>query len=496
MAWQDQEIRAHIRDIRNRAGEGLVGSRAASEQEARVMLNSLAGQMSDEQALKLGRLFNTGMWNGTVKYSRFSPAFHGATMKKMVSDIDLFNYWTKQLWSPDEKEALSALDQISKDASSLPGAGRSYPSVLLYLRDPKRFSVWMKSTVQGFKALTGDPSDFSRARGSEGFGDFCLALAEFEESYGLAPQESDAILAGAYKAERQKSRDDKAKKVRPKPAGEIPTIESLHESTSISVDDLETWVELLRGSKKQALFYGPPGTGKTFIAERLAHFLAGSKDRVRTVQFHPSYSYEDFIEGLRPDATANTIRYVVRPGSFSDFCAKAAADLNNNYVFVIDEINRADLGSVLGELMLLLEYRGKEVELPYSKKLFSVPPNIVLLASMNTADRSLALVDFALRRRFHTIQVLPNRTVLEDQLEGQEGAELALKMFDLVQRAVASEDFAPGHSYWLTDDISALGLLRLWDYELRPYLAEFWFEHPTRLEELAKEISGLLADEA
>ena len=125
MAWQDQEIEAHIQHIRDLAGEGMVESRAASEQEAREMLNDSAGQMSEERALELGRLFNTGMWNGSIKYSRFSPAFHGATMKMMISDLELFNQRTRQLWSHDDEEALSALDLIFKDPSALPGAGRT-----------------------------------------------------------------------------------------------------------------------------------------------------------------------------------------------------------------------------------------------------------------------------------------------------------------------------------------------------------------------------------
>src|SRR4029450_1098632 len=138
-------------------------------------------------------------------------------------------------------------------------------------------------------------------------------------------------------------------------------------------------------------------------APQLAPHPPGSPDRVSFVQFHPSFSYEDFIEGLRPSEAAEGLNYEVRPGLFKEFCRRAAGS-DDTFVYVIDEINRADLGSVLGELLMLLEYRGQTIRLPYSQKPFSVPHNIILLATMNTADRSLALVDYALRRRFHAFQ--------------------------------------------------------------------------------------------
>jgi 5-methylcytosine-specific restriction endonuclease McrBC GTP-binding regulatory subunit McrB len=166
-------------------------------------------------------------------------------------------------------------------------------------------------------------------------------------------------------------------------------------------------------------------------------------------------------------------------------------------VFVIDEINRAELGAVLGELMMLLEYRKTTLALPYSQKPFNVPENVILLATMNTADRSLALVDFALRRRFHAFQMLPDRNVLTSHFnESADDGDLALEFFDLVQKRVNSADFAPGHSYWMGGDITAQGLFRTWRYELYPYLAEYWFENRSQLAHLNADVSNLLAEEA
>ncbi len=278
---------------------------------------------------------------------------------------------------------------------------------------------------------------------------------------------------------------------------DVYTLEQLAAETLLPFDLIEEWVALLKGLKKQAIFYGSPGTSKTFVATRLALLLAGSTERVTTVQFHPSFSYEDFIEGLRPQSRESGIAYEIQPGVFQEFCERARAHLGDTYVFVIDEINRADLGSVLGELMMLLEYRGSAIQLPYSKRRFSIPNNVIVLATMNTADRSLALVDFALRRRFHAFPLTPDKDVLTRYLE-EDGSDpsLAVRFFELVQDRVGRTDFAPGHAYWMVEDPSPSALQQVWRYELRPYLEEFWFENRSRLEELERDVAQLLAEEA
>ncbi len=176
--------------------------------------------------------------------------------------------------------------------------------------------------------------------------------------------------------------------------------------------------------KGQIVFYGPPGTGKTFVALALAEELTRDGGDFRIVQFHPSYSYEDFVGGFRPveDDGAHGVRYQRTDGPLRELAAVASADPSHPYVLIIDEINRGNIPKIFGELLFLLEYRLKAVRLQYwPEESFSLPPNLFVIGTMNTADRSIALVDAALRRRFYffefTPQVEPVRSVLAKWLK-------------------------------------------------------------------------------
>ena len=278
------------------------------------------------------------------------------------------------------------------------------------------------------------------------------------------------------------------------------TVEEVSAQCFLPPELIEEWVAALNGSMRQGLFYGPPGTGKTFVATLLAHHLATSAAHIEMVQFHASYSYEDFIEGLRPDLDADTgaLRYTVRPGVFQELCKRARAANNETFVLVIDEMNRADVAAVFGELLLLLEYRGsKQVTLPYSHNRFSVPRNLVVLGTMNTADRSLALVDFALRRRFNAFALNPSVEVLAawGKLHPEADADLVVALFDLVlDRVGADSPVAPGHSYWMVDDADASTAESIWAHQVRPYLAEHWFEQPEQLVQLDHDVRALIAE--
>ena len=180
-----------------------------------------------------------------------------------------------------------------------------------------------------------------------------------------------------------------------------PDLAVLAKKLHLPADFLEKIDTLLR-EKKQVIFQGPPGTGKTFVAQELAMCLAGSKERVTLVQFHPSYAYEDFVQGFRPSLGGEgQPAFTLRDGPLVRAAGEAWESPDQDHFLLIDEINRGHLAKILGELYFLLEYRKSEIRLQYSDDPFSLPPNLYIIGTMNTADRSIALVDLALRRRFY-----------------------------------------------------------------------------------------------
>jgi MoxR-like ATPase len=234
-------------------------------------------------------------------------------------------------------------------------------------------------------------------------------------------------------------------------------------------------VEWLLRDRKQLVFYGPPGTGKTFVAERFGEWFAGSPDRVETIQFHPSYAYEDFVEGIRPNLDAAELRYALIPGLLRRFARRAERD-SRPHVLIIDEINRANLARVFGELLYLLEYRDRTVRLPYSQDVFGLPENLHVIGTMNTADRSIALVDFALRRRFHFIEFPADPEILHRWLVKNRPTMLEVaSLLAKVNAMVGSPDFAIGFSYFMRQDLDERLLSRIWERSIQPALAEYFF---------------------
>jgi 5-methylcytosine-specific restriction protein B len=232
---------------------------------------------------------------------------------------------------------------------------------------------------------------------------------------------------------------------------------------------------------KQVIFYGPPGTGKTFIGKAIADHLA-SKENVEIIQFHPSFSYEDFFEGFRPSELANGIVGLEKvDGPLKRISAEARLNPDKNYVLLIDEINRGNLAKVFGELYYLLEYRDEEISLMYSKtEKFSLPKNLYFIGTMNTADRSIALVDSAIRRRFKFIHLDPTSEpcsqILPKWLRANQLPEQAGSLLENLNNALAKYDFSVGPAYFMKEkNLSRERLELTWKYSIEPLLEEYFY---------------------
>jgi MoxR-like ATPase len=244
---------------------------------------------------------------------------------------------------------------------------------------------------------------------------------------------------------------------------------------------LDEIVDLLE-DKRQVILYGPPGTGKTFLALRLARAITeGDEARVSIVQLHPATSYEDFFEGLRPQVTsAGQVTYERTDGPLAAIAAQAAADKDRQHVMVIDEINRANLPKVLGELLFLLEYRTESARTLYRpQQPFSLPGNLWFIATMNTADRSVALIDAAMRRRFHFVPFFPHDGPMKELLRrwlaaggGRAGVADLLDAVNNELLGLVGEHLLIGPSHFMKTDLSDRGLDRIWTYNVFPLIEE------------------------
>jgi len=242
---------------------------------------------------------------------------------------------------------------------------------------------------------------------------------------------------------------------------------------------LEEWEARLR-RKQQLIFCGPPGTGKTLLARYLAARLAGDGGCWELVQFHPAYAYEDFVQGLRPSPAGG---FELVPGRFLEFCRRAERFHPHPCALIIDELNRANLPRVLGEVMSLLEYRDRPIPLAGGGPPFSIPENVYLIGTMNTADRSIALVDQALRRRFSFVRLHPDPQVLRSYLQRHGLPEGGLiEVLARINQSIGDPDRELGFSFFLQDGSGLRQVLgQVWQGEVEPYLEEVFFDQPEAL---------------
>ena len=315
------------------------------------------------------------------------------------------------------------------------------------------------------------------------------------------------ILNRAYREYAGKDLPNTADRLAAEPSAAFDqyTIDDALETLFLERELVEE-ILLLWRAKKNIILQGPPGVGKSYAAQRLAFALMGERDRSRLkfVQFHQSYSYEDFVEGFRPTENG----FELKPGKFVEFCRQAEADPSRKYVFVIDEINRGNLSKIMGELMVLIEpdKRDSDWAMPLAsgKAPFHVPANVYILGLMNTADRSLAVVDYALRRRFAFIDLGSNLSSPKFRTQLLEAGVSDPVISTLVSRVTAlnavivsdvanlGPGFAIGHSFFCAGPMEGEGegqwYARIMRTEIAPLLREYWFDAPSKAEQLTAQL--------
>ena len=383
-------------------------------------------------------------------------------------------------------------------------------SVLLMGEDVEQYPPYRITVMTKAFAETGYPSPQKDATEAElyehalGFLDRFIEEAQARDIHVRHRLDAQSIVWGTLNFPGREDDEDI-----PPGFERAGTLEELAGQLHLPVDFLQN-IETLLKEKKQVILQGPPGTGKTYVAQKLARLLAGGRERCDLVQFHPSYSYEDFVRGYRPTLLDNRQPgFELKDGPFLRIARKAAQNPDGNYFLIIDEINRGNLAKVFGELYFLLEYRDTAMNLMYQEgdePAFQMPANLYIVGTMNTADRSIALVDLALRRRFAFVNFATNtepvKGLLRRWLEanGLAGMDWVADIVERANEKLDDHHAAIGPSYFMRRELDDAAVERIWKHAVLPYVEEHLFGQRERLGEFAldalRSMSGPTGGEA
>lgn len=463
------------------------------DEQQKARREEMAAQLSHEELLAgdlidIRWMWNTNVWGGPGPQANLNATVRDAEPHEQRAILVKLDHL---LWGPAEEE-----DRINRalDPNDLgvSGLGEAVIMKLLAVVRPERFIPVFpyggKSGKKHHLDLLGlTPPDPTLSRGEVQVRANDLLRQALEPHFGNDPWGMNRFLywLDGYRLRTVDRRDNEEE--------QGVALDTLADELLVKPQFLHEIVELL-DDKGQVVFYGPPGTGKTFLAHKLAQVLAGDPSRAPLVQFHPSTSYEDFFEGYRPVAgKGGTLSYALTPGPLAQLAQLAEQDPLSKHVMVIDEINRANLPKVLGELLYLLEYRKHPVQTLYRPETpFHLPPNLWFIGTMNTADRSIALVDAALRRRFHFVPFFPNDGAMEGLLGRwyERNAEPATRWIaDLV--AFVNDELVKdlgghlqiGPSHFMRTGLNEAGLARIWAYNIFPFIEDQFFGDADKIDE-------------